>query len=160
MKVNQSRATRVALLAASSFAALALAAPVAAQGGAWSVDNDRLNAADRLNASEALRSMVKRTPTPTFEIVTNDGGFITPGTGVTIPGSNPPAIVPGSDYANSADVLSTGVNGVGQMLSISLPYISFCTGTLINPRTVITAAHCVYDEPRELSAATPALAGA
>ncbi|GJL94500.1 MAG: hypothetical protein DHS20C05_09050 [Hyphococcus sp.] len=40
------------------------------------------------------------------------------------------------------------VTGVGQMVSVPDPtsgFISLCTGSLINPRTVIFAAHCVND---------------
>lgn len=39
------------------------------------------------------------------------------------------------------------VNGVGQMIiDQQNGFIGLCTGTLINPRTVIFAAHCVNDE--------------
>lgn len=39
------------------------------------------------------------------------------------------------------------VTGVGQMVvDIGGGFIGLCTGTLINPRTVIFAAHCVNDE--------------
>jgi hypothetical protein len=153
MKISRSRAARAALLAASSFSAVALATPAAAASQQWRIDSDSLN------ASEALRSMVNRTPTPTFEIVTNDGEFITPGPGRPIPGSDPPAIVPGSDYANSPDVLSAGVNGVGQMIDINLPFLGLCSGTLINPRTVITAAHCVFDAPKEFYGSNTGVGG-
>jgi len=40
------------------------------------------------------------------------------------------------------------VNGVGQMVVDELNgFIGLCTGTLINPRTVIFAAHCVNETP-------------
>ena len=39
------------------------------------------------------------------------------------------------------------VNGVGQMVvDVGGGFVGLCTGTLINPRTVIFAAHCVNDE--------------
>ncbi len=42
----------------------------------------------------------------------------------------------------------TGVTGVGQMIVDSGGgFIGLCTGTLINPRTVILAAHCVNTRP-------------
>lgn len=49
-----------------------------------------------------------------------------------------------------AGSLDSGVNGVGQMAVRGNPAtfgLGLCTGTLINPRTVIFAAHCVNTRP-------------
>ncbi len=51
-----------------------------------------------------------------------------------------------------AGVLDSGINGVGQMTVRNNPTttsMGVCTGTLINPRTVIFAAHCVNTRPAE-----------
>ena len=51
------------------------------------------------------------------------------------------AVVP-NDGKTPTQILDTGVNGVGAMYRAD-GFI--CTGTLVNPRTVIFAAHCVND---------------
>lgn len=54
--------------------------------------------------------------------------------------------------APPAGVLDSGINGVGQMTIRGNPATTganLCTGTLINPRTVIFAAHCVNTRPAE-----------
>ncbi len=60
---------------------------------------------------------------------------------------NTPSIVisaPGTP--TTAQDTAGGVNGVGQMtISLGGGSIGLCTGTLINPRTVIFAAHCVNE---------------
>src|SRR5262245_60625434 len=68
------------------------------------------------------------------------------------PGPGNPAT--GANFANSPLVLDPlgSVNGVGQMISFiqtgpGAAVLSLCSGTLINPRTVITASHCVYNFP-------------
>lgn len=55
------------------------------------------------------------------------------------------AVVP-NDSKTPNDIVDTagGVNGIGQMIIIAdTGGVGLCTGTLINPRTVLFAAHCV-----------------
>jgi uncharacterized protein with beta-barrel porin domain len=72
-----------------------------------------------------------------------------------LPGINQPNN--GSIYSNSPQVLDPvgSINGVGQQIAFiqSTPTaagLSLCTGSLINPRTVITAAHCVFNNPAHM----------
>lgn len=61
------------------------------------------------------------------------------------------AIVPGQNETSESIVDNDGgVNGVGQMVvSNGGGFVGLCTGTLINPRTVIFAAHCVNSRPED-----------
>jgi subtilase-type serine protease len=72
-----------------------------------------------------------------------------------------PAIVVNNNLNPNAPeptgVLDGGVTGVGQMIAFIQPAnspnaagLSLCTGTLINPRTVIFAAHCVNTRPAHM----------
>lgn len=54
------------------------------------------------------------------------------------------------DLPPPAGILDSGITGVGQMvIDQGGGFVGLCTGTLINPRTVIFAAHCVNDLPAD-----------
>jgi len=58
------------------------------------------------------------------------------------------AIVGNDAYPPSTLVDPTNITGVGQMvIDEGDGYVGLCTATLINPRTVIFASHCVNDAP-------------
>ena len=61
---------------------------------------------------------------------------------------NDPNIVIAPPGTSVTDRDPTNVTGVGQMIiDQKNGFIGLCTGTLINPRTVIFAAHCVNESP-------------
>jgi subtilase-type serine protease len=90
------------------------------------------------------------TPEATLDIVANHE--VPQGPASVLPGINAPNN--GSVYSNSPQVVhpAGSVNGVGQQIAFiqtgpTTAGLSLCSGTLVNPRTVITAAHCVYNNP-------------
>ena len=116
---------RCVLMSAASAFGLALAAPAVAQ-----------EYVDVSNGPDATLNIVPNNDVP------QGPPMINPANGLPIANSG---------WATSPDVLSTGVNGIGQMISFNQvsatsASLGLCTGTLINPRTVITASHCVYTQ--------------
>ena len=116
-------ALRRSLLAAASVAALTTAAGANAQTADFGIEADSA-----------------------LDVVANH--TVTPGPGSAATGAN---------YANSPQILDPAgsINGVGQQIAFTQTSptggsLGLCTGSLINPRTVITAAHCVYTRPAHM----------
>ena len=100
----------------------------------------------------------------TFAIVASVPAFATDGpvgsTDVSYAGAlsseEAPAIITRDDIDPNVIApdgsLDSGVNGVGQMVTRPNPNtfgVGLCTGSLINPRTVLFAAHCVNTRPAD-----------
>ncbi|WP_228242914.1 autotransporter outer membrane beta-barrel domain-containing protein [Porphyrobacter sp. GA68] len=119
-------ALRTGLLAASSALALVLPGVALAQEqGAPAISIDRPSASVTSDA-------VSLAPSRDAQIITRDD--ILP---------NVPA---------PAGALDSGVTGVGQMVIRNSPTsfsVGLCTGSLINPRTVLFAAHCANNRPAD-----------
>jgi len=127
VKVSCSRASRAALFAASSFVALASATSALAQAAPpdMTVENS-----PAIIINDTLSTSL---PPPSGDVDTAN------------------ILMPDGTYSSGLTIGSvTGVNGIGQMAAAASPTttsFTSCTGTLINPRTVIFAAHCVNSRP-------------
>lgn len=111
-----------------------------------------LLASTALLASALAPTMVSAQDRPTGADTISYGSSLNP-----VDLVNAPSIVisaPGTP--TSAQDPANGVNGVGQMTIASASGgLGICTGTLINPRTVIFAAHCVNENDAGTGAQDP-----
>ncbi len=111
-----------------------------------------LLASTALMASIAVSTMASAQDRPTRAESTGYGSSLNPADLV-----NAPSIVisaPGTP--TTAQDIAGGVNGVGQMtIDAGGGGLGICTGTLINPRTVIFAAHCVNENGDGTGAQNP-----
>lgn len=122
---------RRSLLAATSVAAISLTAPALAQ----EVDEEQFRIAPD-------RASVVNTPAnPAFDTGAQATEFQVENYRKVVPGIIDPNL-PAPDGV--LDV--SGVNGVGMMFRTA-GFV--CTGSLVNPRMVITAAHCLNSAPAE-----------
>ena len=149
MKIRSSVALRTALMSASALTAMVLTAPAMAQ----SASSDQLNAFDALHDMASGAALFGAAPGYDLDIVANHE--VSPlGPPSVLPGINSPAAQAASVYSNSPQVLDApgSITGVGQQIAFiqtgpTAAGLSLCSGTLINARTVITAAHCLYNNP-------------
>src|SRR4051794_38346262 len=73
---------------------------------------------------------------PEGSILSPQGSTVDPNVVISLPGTS------------TSDIDTTNITGVGQLVTDEKNgFIGLCTGTLINPRTVIFAAHCVNETP-------------
>jgi len=73
---------------------------------------------------------------PVSSILEPQNGTLDPNVVISLPGTS------------TSDIDTTNITGVGQIVTDEKNgFIGLCTGTLINPRTVIFAAHCVNENP-------------
>lgn len=128
--VRNSRAVRAALLASAAGMSLGCATAAFAQDTAGPVidrpsDGELTAQDDRPTITDSVREAYGNGPDQTAPV--SDIVIANPGTPTTARDPN-------------------NVTGVGQMIvDEQNGFIGLCTGTLINPRTVIFAAHCVNE---------------
>jgi uncharacterized protein with beta-barrel porin domain len=135
MQINRTSAAFRRLLLGATSLTLALTGATAAAAQTTGTGNDQDPTGSAEASSPEDSAIVVERPTGSEEytdlVIRNDLN----------PGAPPPA-----------GVLDSGINGVGQMTVRSSPTstsMGTCTGTLINPRMVIFAAHCVNTRPAE-----------
>ncbi|VVS97538.1 conserved exported hypothetical protein [Sphingomonas sp. EC-HK361] len=100
-------------------------------------------AANRASARAVRLALLASTAMLAVPAAAQDAGVVRPD------GSyNDPQIVISQPGTPASAVDKTDVTGVGQMIiDQKNGFVGLCTGTLINPRTVIFAAHCVNESP-------------
>jgi uncharacterized protein YhjY with autotransporter beta-barrel domain len=147
LKRSANRVARLSLLTTACAASFAYAAPAFAEGGALAgtgaIADIRPEAHANLTAvlPEAQTSFVA-------PVVPEAQTYVNPVEPVRhtafIDPTEPEPEILIANPGTPTTARDTGINGIGQMVVDSGGgFIGLCTGTLINPRTVIFAAHCV-----------------
>ena len=146
-KRSAARVARLSLLTTACAASFAYAAPAFAEGGALAgtgaLQNIQPEAQANLTAvlPEAQTSLVAPV-IPEAQTYVNPVAPV-PHTAFVDP-SEPDSQILIANPNTPTTARDTGITGIGQMIVDSGGgFIGLCTGTLINPRTVIFAAHCV-----------------
>ncbi len=132
------RTTRASLLlSAAGFGLCALSAPALA--------NDGTTAGPRIDAAGAALDAHSGRPDAAIDIAHAPGapfantGFVSPDEA-----EDTPQITINNGFTPVQAYDPVNITGIGQMITdAGGGFIGLCTGTLINPRTVIFAAHCV-----------------
>lgn len=150
-KRSATRVARLSLLTTACAASFAYAAPAFAEGGA-------------LAGTGALKDIQPEAHANLTAVLPEaHAAFVPPVVPVAHTYVEPTAPVPHRAFIDPSEpepeilianpgtpttARDTGITGVGQMVVDSGGgFIGLCTGTLINPRTVIFAAHCVNTRP-------------
>jgi V8-like Glu-specific endopeptidase len=158
--VRSSRSVRVSLLTSAAGFCLALAPAAHAEineptGTVTDPEASSVVAQDsqriRLDRSDAVReAQASTTVTTPFQPLLEAQANRIPVTDIDreIVIANAPNTTGGQANTTVSDRDSNNFTGIGQMIvDQQNGFIGLCTGTLINPRTVIFAAHCVNDDP-------------
>lgn len=140
------RAVRMALLSSACLVSFAYAAPALAQAGA--LRGPGIISDIQPEAQTFLSSVAPDAQTYVSSVAPDAQDYVAPvlpeaQTYVnTVSVAEPEILI--STPGTPTTARDTGVTGIGQMVVDSGGgFIGLCTGTLINPRTVIFAAHCV-----------------
>lgn len=139
---SQSRRVRASLLVSAAGLSFALAAPGVAQA-------QSLNASDVVDSAHNtvhIADLVEAPHAgPLSVLPATQNGFVSPDEAVDTPQitiNNGYSPVNHPTLPNNYD--PTNITGIGQVITdAGGGFIGTCTGTLINPRTIIFAAHCV-----------------
>jgi len=132
---RQQRRVRASLFLSAAGLSFALAAPGTAQA-------QSLNASDLVDSPHStvrVADLVEAPHTNPVSVTASQSGFVAPDEVI-----ESPHIVINNNFTPTDARDPVNITGVGQVFTdAGGGSIGLCTGTLINPRTIIFAAHCV-----------------